>query len=84
MAIGSQLAQRAGQSRREQTKELKLSISIVLQALMEFLRTTLQAAHRSRSVAPLQIFRRTGARSLGESSCRIPRFKFGQFGRAFR
>jgi len=40
MAIGSQLAQRAGQSRREQTKELKLSISIVLQALMEFLRTT--------------------------------------------
>ena len=40
MVIGSQLAPGLRQSGREKTKEVKLSISIVLRARMEFLRTT--------------------------------------------
>jgi hypothetical protein len=40
MVIGSQLAPGLRQSGREETKEVKLSISIVLRARMEFLRTT--------------------------------------------
>jgi hypothetical protein len=40
--IGSQLTPGLRQSGREETKEVKLSISIVLQAWMEFLRTTIR------------------------------------------
>ena len=42
MVIGSQLAPGLRQSGREKTKEVKLSISIVLRAQMEFLRTTVK------------------------------------------
>ena len=42
MVIGSQLAPGLRQSGREETKEVKLSISIVLRARMEFLRTTME------------------------------------------
>jgi hypothetical protein len=44
MVIGSQLAPGLRQSDREETKEVKLSISIVLRARMEFLRTTMVTA----------------------------------------